>query len=90
MHIARLATAAVSWVLIFPGAYAADGAYLEGRFDLNFEESSWEHEPHMTDAFWVFQQDDGKTRTGYNVQHATNGRLLVYYYDNISYDGQYN
>ena len=84
MNAARLTMAAVSSVLILSSANAAGGAYLEGRFDLNFEDSSWEHEPHMTDAFWVFQHDDGKTRTGYNVQHATNGRLLVYYYDNIS------
>ncbi len=75
--------------LVF-GACAADRPYLDGRFDLNFAESHWDHEPHMTDAFWIFQKDDGKTRTGYNVQFTKNGRLMVYYYDNISYDGSYN
>ena len=44
----------------------------------------------MTGGFWVFERDDGKTRRGHVVQYAANGRPLVYYYDDIPYDGSFH
>ena len=65
--------------------------YLEGRFDLNMKETHFPGpEAPMTGGFWVFEKDDGKTRRGHVVQYAKGGKLNVYYYDNVAYDGKMN
>jgi len=65
--------------------------YLDGRFDLNMKESHFPGpELPMTGGFWVFEKDDGKTRKGHVVQYGKDGKLNVYYYDNVAYDGKMN
>jgi hypothetical protein len=65
--------------------------YLEGRFDLNMKESHFPGpKPPMSGGFWVFEKDDGKTRKSHVVQYADGGKLNVYYYDNVAYDGKMN
>ena len=88
----KLKFAAAAAVVAAGMAGAAHGeTFLEGRFDLNMKETHFPGgEAPMTGGFWVFENDDGKTRKGHVVQYAKNGRLSVYYYDNVAYDGKMN
>ncbi len=65
MH--RLLTAII--ILFTASGALADGrAYLDGRFDLDLSRSHWADGPALfAGGFWVFERDDGKTRTGYGV-----------------------
>ncbi|MBY0510507.1 MAG: hypothetical protein K2P94_10215 [Rhodospirillaceae bacterium] len=81
----------VAGVLLFAGL--ASGAakaepYLEGRFDIVMKESHWAGEPPLVDAFWVFEQDDGKRRRSHLVHYRKDGRLNIGYYDDVPYDGK--
>jgi hypothetical protein len=63
-------------------------AYLQGRFELKMSESKFKGDAPMTGGLWVFENDDGKTRTGYLVQYLKNGRPQVFYYGKTPYDGK--
>ena len=70
------------------GSVRAEQPYLEGRFDIVMKESHWVGEPPLVDAFWVFENNDGKTRRSHLVDYRKDGRLNVGYYENTPYDGK--
>src|SRR3954469_7073265 len=91
MVMMRAGLAAAALLAGLASVSARAETYLEGRFDLNMKESHWPGAAlPMTGGFWVFDQDDGKTRRGHVVQYGTDGKLNPYYYDNIKYDGSWS
>lgn len=81
-----LSSCIVASLLVATNASAE--TYLQGRFELKMSESKFKGDPPFTGGFWVFEKDDGKTRTGYLVQQLKNGRPQVFYYDKTPYDGK--
>jgi hypothetical protein len=87
----KIGVVAVAMVVGLSSVAAKAETYLEGRFDLNMQETKFPGgQAPFTGGFWVFEKDDGKTRRGHVVQYQKDGKMSVYYYDNVAYDGKMN